>query len=949
MVSVGYGELMATDAELQDVTPDGRFVVFTSAEAVQGTATNGFRQFFVRDRFAGVTRPLLRILLDADAGNATISDDGEVVAFATAASNLVATDTNGVSDIFFATQEFNQFGIVTSGGNGASRNPRISGDGQYIVFQSKASNLVNGDTLGNQDVFRFQRSSYTTEVVSKNPISQFGNGDSSRPDTNYDGSIVVFQSVANNLTEFDSNGVEDAFVKDFSVGTIKCLSRKADGTYGNQASAGARVSGNGLVAFFETSATNLFANDLNNSKDIAANVLSNGSIACVSISGTFARGNGDSTDVDTNYYGTQITFKTLATNLLSSDTNNSFDFVYKDLLSGEVKNSSIRHNGFQTTMSSNDRGVGVIDGIGGCFSTSANQVVLGDNNNAVDVFVGLPDQNTCELVSASTEMNGPSAHPSISANGRYIAFDSGATNLVKNDTNSARDVFIRDMLTGEVILISKNPTSQALTNDDARNADMTPDGRYVVFQSAGNNLVVGDSNNVSDIFKYDTVNQTLTRVNLGPANTQANDASINPTISDDGRYVSFESLASNLTSTADTNGVKDIYLRDTVSNTTTRVSVSTSGGQTNGPSVDAAISGNGLYIAYESAATNIIATPTVNRGIFRYARAGANNIEISRSSANAEANDDCFNPSISALGDIVAFESRATNLAGGYAFASDIFVKDVPSNTVALASVNELGSVANRDCSHPALSEDGTRVAFATDSTSLSSENPAQNPVTMVREMSSGKIYVASITPFGGTATAVDTDLYSAISKDNKWIACTVSYFYLYAAEDYHDNVIIETPLYHYNVEGTLLLQDYVGAPQQVYFEFIQNGQFAEEHYVTIDPADPVYSIETELTGPVTIFVHGSHWLRRRRVADLSLGVPVNFSLINGDVDGDNSVTIFDYLVLSDYFDRNSGQIGWNHVGANGFAPKDADLDGDEAITIFDYLILSDNFDLNGD
>ncbi len=154
------------------------------------------------------------------------------------------------------------------------------------------------------------------------------------------------------------------------------------------------------------------------------------------------------------------------------------------------------------------------------------------------------------------------------------------------------------------------------------------------------------------------------------------------------------------------------------------------------------------------------------------------------------------------------------------------------------------------------------------------------------------------------------------------------------------------TPVSETQFSGTVELRDFASpAGQVITFDIYSGGNLAETKTATLDGAGR-FSLLTSVQGPYQLRAKGVHWLAQLKSV---AGNNADFSLTNGDIDGDNSVTVFDYGVLSDYFDKSSSDGDWSTVGANGFAPKDADLDGDEAVTVFDYGIVSDNFDKSGD
>ena len=206
--------------------------------------------------------------------------------------------------------------------------------------------------------------------------------------------------------------------------------------------------------------------------------------------------------------------------------------------------------------------------------------------------------------STGTQANSSSIDPAISADGRYIAFESSASNLVPGDTNSDVDVFVHDTVTGTTTRVSVDSTGTQ-ANSQSFDPAISADGRHITFGSNATNLVPGDTNGRTDVFVHDAVTGTTTRVSVDSTGTQANSSSFDPAISADGRHITFESSASNLVP-GDTNISPDVFVHDTLTGTTTRVSVDSTGTQANGNSFEPAISADGRHIAFESFASNLV-------------------------------------------------------------------------------------------------------------------------------------------------------------------------------------------------------------------------------------------------------------------------------------------------------------------------------------------------------
>jgi Tol biopolymer transport system component len=223
--------------------------------------------------------------------------------------------------------------------------------------------------------------------------------------------------------------------------------------------------------------------------------------------------------------------------------------------------------------------------------------------------------------SDEVEANGESNLAAISADGRFVAFESIATNLVAGDSGGHRDVFVRDRQDGTTEAVSRS-TGGDLGDGDSQEASISADGRYVAFDSAATNLVADDTNARDDVFLRDRDAGTTERVSVDSSEGQANDSSSKPSISADGQTIAFVSVATNLVA-GDTNGADDIFLRNRAAGTTERVSLDSEGLQANGPSTDGALSPDASRIVFTSLATRLVPADTNDSGyVFVHERAG---------------------------------------------------------------------------------------------------------------------------------------------------------------------------------------------------------------------------------------------------------------------------------------------------------------------------------------
>jgi hypothetical protein len=348
---------------------------------------------------------------------------------------------------------------------------------------------------------------------------------------------------------------------------------------------------------------------------------------------------------------------------------------------------------------------------------------------AAAILVSLAQaQSTCELKRASLGPNGQtdenSYSPALSNDGRFVAFTSHASNLVNGDNNNQFDIFLLDQQTGVITLESRH-NSGALGNRISRSPAISLDGRYIAYDSVATNLVNGDTNNVTDIFLRDTVTHTTSRVSVSSQGVQGNGQSFVPRISESGRRIAFASLASNLVFN-DANGDQDIFVRDRDTGLTTRVSVNTAGIQGNSGSggdggfPGVAISSDAQVVAFESFATNLFLPDTnMSSDIFVRDLQASTTTRVSVSSSGLQANKDSISPGLSGDGNLVVFASDATNLVSGDTNGvMDVFLHDRLTGTTSRVSIGLTGE-ANGASYDPMISKSGRFVAFTSEANNL--------------------------------------------------------------------------------------------------------------------------------------------------------------------------------------------------------------------------------------
>ncbi len=371
------------------------------------------------------------------------------------------------------------------------------------------------------------------------------------------------------------------------------------------------------------------------------------------------------------------------------------------------------------------------------------------------------------LDSGAGQVSSHSFRPSVSSDGRYVAFLSSAINLVPGDTNVFDDVFVRDRQNGSTERVSVGPLG-VQGNQHSRYAAISADGRYVAFESTASNLVAGDTNAAQDIFVRDRVSGTTERVSVDSAGLQVSGAG-EPSISADGRYVTFHSFASNLVP-GDTNGTYDCFLRDRQTGTTERISLDSSGTQGNGPSEYPAISADGRYAAFVSGASNLVpGGPPLSAQIYVRDRQTGTTERVSLSTTGVPANFQCQGAQISADGRCVAFHTWASNLVPGDTLGyGDVFVRDRISATTDRVSIGLNGEEPNSGAGNGSMSADGRFVAFFSYATNLVAVDGDAADI-FVRDRSSGTTERVSVDTAGGEPDGHSFD--SRITADGRFVA----------------------------------------------------------------------------------------------------------------------------------------------------------------------------------
>jgi Tol biopolymer transport system component len=617
-----------------------------------------------------------------------ISADNRWVVFESGANNLVPFDRNRYADVFVFEVATGRIVGITSNpsftANAWCYDPAISADGRFVVFASNASNLVASDTNDNSDVFLvdrdpdwngvFDEQPYAFERISTGTWGGEAHGACSSPCVSADGASVLFLSDADDLVDYDTNGANDAFLRDRNFGTIQRVDVDSSGNEANNGCSFADLSADGNVVAFQSYSDNLVANDTNHVADVFVRDLWAGTTECASVGASGRQGNGQSAVFRhcLSYDGSIVAFQSVASNL-DADGNGCGDVFLRDRWNQTTLLVSLDSNGVQ---GDGDSGQPTLssDGSRVTFVSFADNLAANDWNGNQDVFLRDVWAGTTSLLSASTgggTSNGASAAATISADGWRVVLSSTSSDLVnQGDVWGFRDVFLSDLTAGTIRYVTDlpagDPNGPSMLATDNRSAfdhpALSADGRFVAFESAATNLFDGDGNGAVDVLVADRITGSIVPISVTSSGVPGNGRSFHPTISSTGRFIAFASEATTLIA-SDANGSTRDVLRcdrdpdgngvfDEGNATVSLESVDSSGIQANGWSDAPSISSDGTRIAFTSTASNLDpADPTSNADVFERDTSTGQTFALSSSIYS----DWCDRPSMSSDGSAVTY------------------------------------------------------------------------------------------------------------------------------------------------------------------------------------------------------------------------------------------------------------------------------------------------------
>jgi Tol biopolymer transport system component len=780
---------------------------------------------FLRDRSNAVTALVSVNLAGTGGGNyasfpAGISTNGRYVLMETSASNLVAGDTNNASDVLVRDLQAGTNILVSAAtnglpGNGASSDAVMTPDGRYVAFVSAASNLVAGDTNGIPDVFVRDLLTGTTTLASVGARSL--SGSSQAPRLTPDGRYVTFFSTATNLVPGVPDVGGDIYVRDLAGDTTVWASsyaRTALQSFQNATNAvsfGHVISADGKFVAYEVCRSLVSTNWM-----IAAPLpsVTNGIVLRYSLETGLtdivctnaAILSGAPADVQTLAMTPDGRFIAFIANPNSSPGMAACVYVWDGL-----SNSTTLVSGDLTgAVPTNDMSIWPAitpDGRFVAFQSTATHLVTNSLMGEFHVYVRDLQAGITRLVDADTNGLGSGVTgltvPQITDDGRFVAFEADDGSLVPNDSNRLPDVFVRDSVAGTTDLISKRDSTLSCRTPDGPSSlaslSVSAERSLVAFTSAVDDLVLNDTNGYPDVFVRDLPFDNTLLVSVDASGTTSgNGPSGEPTISSDGRFVAFSSGASNLVA-GDTNKASDVFVRDLLTGTTALVSLNLNGFSGNGASYSPIITSDGGAVLFHSQANDLLpgSFGTSVENLFwrelgsaaTYALSAFNNLSYSRALPVAVTPD----------GHFVAFGGQGSDW---YVWDSQlhatIYSSTVPDGNVVLdlgispdgnriayasasgltnlylvdrtaGSFKLLGSVRSVAHGVPCFSADGRYLAYVTSSANVPADTNGLNDVYLYDCLTSSNTLVSQ--PYNARASANGDSDSPVISPDGRFVA----------------------------------------------------------------------------------------------------------------------------------------------------------------------------------
>lgn len=675
-----------------DISADGNILLFASERNdLIANDTNSACDLFTKNMSTGVITRVSTgvggIQLASGAVTGSLSDNGRFVAFSTSSVVTNPNQFNSLYDVYIKDIQTGKITLAsktTSGApsNGNSNDPIISGDGASVIFFSNASNLSSNVTTPQYYTYVF--STKTNQLTSILPFSN--NTDDDAPySLSFDGRYVAVNS-DDAISRFDLNRGEVIDFSDYNINPDSfCFSPK--------------LSSDGQSLTFLSSASNLSLTDSDHIPDIYSLDFQTGTLqhltAFIPIENKFESVWGQRID-----NSSKLAFQSQSTQLVANDFNDSVDiFVREGNTTTLVTKAST--NNLNAAGSFSQRGTASANGQFIAFQSLARNLTSNDNNNYQDIFVTDWNKGTTTLVSTSSTgvlANDMSSNPILSGNGRFVVFRSNATNLVSGDDDLSVDIFRKDLLTGQILLVSRN-TEGVQLNASSYPLAISDDGNYVLFGSQATNTGIVNTLGFQIYRKNIMTGELVLAGGDNSGNPVAVDIysdSPNEHMSGTGEWFVFASGQSNLVP-HDTNNSTDIFLKNMNSGTLSRINVLTDGTEGNNYSTQPVISKDGSHVAFITKATNLVAFPPNALTVVVL-------LELSTGTMTAIA------PPESGFVQQVNIDGDGSHVV--YSIFNSVYLWNKSTGTSELISVNDAGDTSNDFSENLSISADGKAVLF---------------------------------------------------------------------------------------------------------------------------------------------------------------------------------------------------------------------------------------------
>jgi hypothetical protein len=776
------------------ISTNGQYALFeSSASNLVAGDTNNANDVFLRDLVNGTTT-LISVATNGGGGNgisrtATMTPDGRFVAFVSAANNLVNNDANGIADIFVRDVQSNLTTVVSTGAmatNAApsaclSDQPEITPDGRFVAFYSSATNLVAGVRTAPEIYVRDLIAGITTLASVSAPAAAKAamnttNVISYNHALSADGQYVAYETSPKSSIPTSYGGVILRY--NMQTGVTDLITTNANGLTGDYDEVrNLDMTPDGRFIVFNA----------------RTNISPGISNTCVLVwdgqSGTTALASGDlNNTVTTNSFcewpaidasGRYVAFLSAAGNMTTNALTGLYHLYVHDMQAGTTQMVDADTNGVGSNISPATSPRISEDGRFVAFEAPDGNLVPNDSNHDYDVFARDTQAGITELISvhdpvqASLSPNGPSgiSAASLSANGRYVAFFSAADNLVPNDINGMRDVFVRDLLLGTNILVSVDTNGFANGDGPATEPSISANGRYVAFTSGAGNLVSGDTNRNDDVFVRDIQagTTTLASVSVNGINS-GNNRSFTPILSADGNSVLFRSRAGNLSSSPVSTTVDNLYWRNLTSGITYPITTTGVG--------PAAITPDGRFVAFGSstnlylwdsqsatlvytnaAGTVLIAAISPDGTRLAYIVAnrlfGADVVAQTNwtISTQTQITTNRVGLQFSADGRFLAYSTTASQVPNDTNGKRDVYVYDFQARTNLLISQSfNTPFTPNGDSDSPVISADGRFVSYRSQASNIIPGDTNGLPDLFLYDRTTGDTTLLSVSRFGNAA-----------------------------------------------------------------------------------------------------------------------------------------------------------------------------------------------------